>query len=109
MFLVSKLRSQSQGPSSNRYMDKGKSFPPSDSDTAGEHLESGFFDTDKNQNAGLRSRFAEYARERRNSLVDWKYAQSRSTCAKILSAILGLLVILYAKSLIIPLLAAYRQ
>ena len=109
MFFVSKNRSQPQRPLSSRCVDLGEGISSSDSDTSGEDLETGFSKTKKSQNAGLRTRFTEYARGRRKSLVDWKHAQLRSTWAKIFSTILGILVIMYVYAHVVQWLVVYWQ
>lgn len=69
------------------------------SETSEDSLEAGFGESKKFRKPGLDRSIAEYARERKTSLADWSSAQPRSVWASIISAITGLVIILFVFSL----------
>ena len=63
--------------------------------TSEDSLENGFGESKMFKKPSLGRRFAQYARERKTFVADWSSAQPRSVWAGIISAMLGVVIILF--------------
>ena len=68
------------------------------SEASSDSLEAGFGKRAKTQKPGLGRRLKGYGLRQKTTFVDWSYSQSRSFWASLVSALLGIVVILYVFS-----------
>lgn len=96
IFFVNRIPGGPQRLGSNGYGDNIEgNYSSSTSEASGDNIEAGFGKSEQVKRPGLGRRITEYARRRKTSFADWSSAQPRNVWASIISAVLGIVVILY--------------